>query len=327
MDISLEVLQQDLKKLQLGKESETIPLDPRMVTKGLFVEKCKFMDSKKLPLWLVFQNEEKLGKPIYVIFKCGDDLRQDVLTLQMLRIMDKLWKREGLDLKMNPYGCVATGNEIGFIEIVLNADTTANINKQYGGAKAVMNKDTLVKWLKSQNPSDSDFEKARKIFLSSCAGYCVATYVLGIGDRHNDNIMMTRAGHLFHIDFGHFLGNYKKKMGFKRERAPFVFNPQFAEILGGTKSDHFQEFVKTCCLAYNILRKKADMFINLFQMMLSTGIPELQQVEDIYYLRKAFSLDMDDEGAAKHLTNNIFISLNTKTTVINDIIHVIAHPK
>ena len=31
------------------------------------------------------------------------------------------WEREGLDLHLSPYGCVATGDEIGFIEIVLNS--------------------------------------------------------------------------------------------------------------------------------------------------------------------------------------------------------------
>jgi phosphatidylinositol-4,5-bisphosphate 3-kinase catalytic subunit alpha/beta/delta len=91
--------------------------------------------------------------------------------------------------------------------------------------------------------------------------------VLGIGDRHNDNIMVTQSGNLFHIDFGHFLGNYKKKYGIKRERAPFIFTPQYAHVLDGKGSPAFSHFVDTCCKAYNILRRNKDMFITLFQMV------------------------------------------------------------
>ena len=57
------------------------------------------MDSKMRPLWIVFENDDPYGDDVYLIFKNGDDLRQDMLTLQMIRIMDKLWKKEGLDLR------------------------------------------------------------------------------------------------------------------------------------------------------------------------------------------------------------------------------------
>ena len=108
-----------------------LPLDPRLECSGLRVEKCKTMDSKKVPLWLHFVNADPVGDEIIVIFKNGDDLRQDQLTLQMLRIMERKWERAGLDMKLSPYLCVATGDEVGFIEVVLESNTTANITKQY----------------------------------------------------------------------------------------------------------------------------------------------------------------------------------------------------
>jgi hypothetical protein len=37
--------------------------------------------------------------------------------------------------------------------VVLNASTTASVNKEKGGSKAVLYKDTLTSWLKEKNPS------------------------------------------------------------------------------------------------------------------------------------------------------------------------------
>lgn len=42
--------------------------------------------------------------------------------------------------------------------------------------------------------SRDDLDRAIEEFTLSCAGYCVATYVLGIGDRHSDNIMVRKNG-------------------------------------------------------------------------------------------------------------------------------------
>ena len=48
-----------------------------------------------------------------VIFKHGDDLRQDELILQLLALMDRLLKREKLDLKLTPYKVLACTKSFG----------------------------------------------------------------------------------------------------------------------------------------------------------------------------------------------------------------------
>jgi hypothetical protein len=37
-----------------------------------------------------------------------------MLTLQVIRIMDHIWHTEGMDLRMTPYTCLATGNQVNF---------------------------------------------------------------------------------------------------------------------------------------------------------------------------------------------------------------------
>lgn len=40
------------------------------------------------------------------------DLRQDMLTLQVMKIMDNIWKANGWDFKLTPYICLSTGKRV-----------------------------------------------------------------------------------------------------------------------------------------------------------------------------------------------------------------------
>lgn len=57
---------------------------------------------------------------------------------------------------------------------------------------------------------------------------------------------------------------------------------------------NLDRFRQLCEKAFMELRKKGDLFINLFCMMLSTGIPELRSIDDISYIREALCLGEPD---------------------------------
>ena len=106
----------------------------------------------------------------------------------------------------------------------------------------------------------------------------------GIGDRHNDNIMLQENGNLFHIDFGHILGHKKKFMGLDREPVPFVFTSMYSAVLGGTKAPNFKAFKEMGWQAFNILRENGNMIMSLFCLCLASGMPELSSPKDILWL-------------------------------------------
>ncbi|KAL7864769.1 hypothetical protein AOLI_G00161890 [Acnodon oligacanthus] len=288
-----------------------VPFDPRVRAGALLLKECKVMASKKKPLWLEFscmESEAPAGAPVGIIFKQGDDLRQDMLIIQTLMVMDSIWQENCLDLNLVPYGCISTGYNIGMIEIVRDAVTIAAIQRNQGGTTGAFRNNALYEWLKEKCPLQEKQYQAMEKFVNSCAGYCVATYVLGIGDRHNDNIMITNQGNLFHIDFGHILGNTKSFLGVSRERVPFVLTPDFLYVMGRVKGEsslYFRKFKDTCIQAYLSLRCRSRLLLTLFSLMLLTGIPELSAAQDLRYLRNALQEEQSEVEARQHFLQQI----------------------
>uniref|UniRef100_K7GHJ1 Phosphatidylinositol-4-phosphate 3-kinase catalytic subunit type 2 beta n=2 Tax=Pelodiscus sinensis TaxID=13735 RepID=K7GHJ1_PELSI len=305
-----------------------LPLSPSLLVKGIVPRDCSYFNSNAVPLKLSFQNVDTLGENIRVIFKCGDDLRQDMLTLQMIRIMNKIWVQEGLDMRMVIFRCFSTGRGRGMVEMIPNAETLRKIQVEHGVTGSFKDR-PLADWLQKHNPKEDEYEKAVENFIYSCAGCCVATYVLGICDRHNDNIMLKTTGHMFHIDFGRFLGHAQMFGNIKRDRAPFVFTSDMAYVInGGDKpSSRFHDFVDLCCQAYNLIRKHTHLFLNLLGLMLSCGIPELSDLEDLKYVYDALRPQDSETDATTYFTRLIESSLGSVATKLNFFIHNLAQMK
>ncbi|CAH8438077.1 unnamed protein product [Schistosoma turkestanicum] len=341
-DEQRELFREEVSRTETQSDLQWLP-SPLCLSETLgelLIKKCDVKRSKKRPLWLVWTNPDRLAefhhKNYQLIFKHGDDLRQDMLTLQLLKLMDRIWKEEGMDMCLTSYGCFATGYEMGIIEAVRDSRTVMSIQGERLRSALQIDSSQLYKWLmqhskqkaRQQNHSplgdSSAYERMIRTFTMSCAGYCVATFILGIRDRHPDNIMVDSTGRLFHIDFGHILDNRKKKFGFTRERVPFVLTKDFITVIARGNPDagsittatntppsvihstvggiygntYFQEFTDLCGKAYLLLRKHSNLILTLLAMMLPSGLPELTSVCDLEHVRKTLAVEIDNEQEA-----------------------------
>jgi len=106
--------------------------------------------------------------------------------------------------------------------------------------------------------------------------------------------MIKHDGRVFHIDYGHILGNFKQKLGVQREIDPFVFTPAWRYVItrGKEAPQNFtNKFLPIGKTALDVLRKNRNLFIDLFVMMLASDMPELNKPQNLRYLVETLSSD------------------------------------
>jgi len=234
-----------LKEIQLTYG----PCNTKDRIKEIDIENISIKNSASLPVWIPYKTTD--GKKKAVLFKT-EDIRKDRIITLAIYLMDMMLKENGMDMDITTYRVLPTSMNNGFIEIIDKSTTIYEIHKMdYTIQNYIMEKNS------SQIVSD-----VRCRIIKSTAAYCVITFLLGIGDRHLDNILITDEGRLFHIDFSFILGKDPKPL------APEIrLTQEMVNSLGGENSKSFKEFKNYCSLCYDCLRRRPNIFINLLFLM------------------------------------------------------------
>jgi len=172
----------------------------------------------------------------------------------------------------------------------------------------------ISKFLQEHNPKPKLMKNALSNWVKSSAGYSVLTYILAIGDRHLDNILLTKDGHMLHIDFGYIFG---------RDPKPFPprvkFTRDMMEAMGGPEFE--EQFYEKSCLSYNLLRRDACLILNLIYL---TGDWAGNKKDNLTVVRSRLLLEKDDEEAAKDYKLMVHKVMHSNFEALKDGIHTIA---
>ncbi|KAI5181456.1 phosphatidylinositol 4-kinase A [Nematocida sp. AWRm80] len=267
--------------------------------------------AEKVPYMVSFKVQDKESAELQdraVIFKFGDDCRQDVLALQIIKLFQDIFKEKGLSLFLYPYKVLATGSGTGIIEVIPGAVSRDQIGRER--VNSLVDYFSLTYGYREGHK----YTKALENFIESFAGYSLVTYILNIKDRHNGNIMITDKGHLIHIDFGFM---FDISPGNINIESPIKITDEIFTLLGGFNGEAFSMYKDLMVKGFYVLRKRAREIVLMVDLGRHGGLPCYTSTT-VKNLISRFRLDLKDEEVPKFVHNLISSSTKKLRTWIYD---------
>ena len=197
-------------------------------------------------------------KLVNFIAKANDDLRQELLAMQLIKFFDKIFKEEKIPLYLRTYEILITSSSSGLLEFLENTSSIDGIKKKMATTSKSL-------YLFYKKYFKENFEDAQINFTRSLAAYSLVCYFLQIKDRHNGNILIDMNGNIIHIDFGFILGIAPGGINF--EKAPFKLTKEYVEIMGGKDSLYYQMYKDLMVKGMIACKKYVDNFISIAEIM------------------------------------------------------------
>merc|ERR1712072_31743 len=167
----------------------------------------------------------QLAEVKHVLVKSGDNPHHDRFALAMGRVFNHLWQHEGIavsvagrsELVQNVlYGISQASVRTSVIEMVSGSSPVKSFHDRHSKMMFAMFGDAW--WQGDLN----DWVPSAPLIASAAAAFTTA-YILDIGDRHQDNMLVTREGHLFNIDFGYLFGDHPRFVDAQPFAIPVAF--------------------------------------------------------------------------------------------------------
>ena len=285
----INYVKQSIKELKFEKPFR-LPLCPSFAVHSISTDNIIVFGSSLQPVKLDFINEK--GEIYSAILKVGDDMRQDALALTTIRFIDDNLKRFNIDMHLTPYSVVPISKTFGICEFVVGAKAVSKILEQTKGYI----EDFFDPKCK---------EECRDRFIKSSAAYIVISYVLGVGDRHLDNLLMTSKGNFFHVDFGYLFGQDPKPLPCAVRVIPEMISA--LDPKGAKHTTGYTRFLRYCAIAYNAIRRKADEICCLIALMREAELPHLprEDTKIAAILLDRLHLELTEKQAEKQIVNEI----------------------
>jgi len=267
----------------------------------------KEADSAARPLFLQLVLRGAMSKfPGQLLLKTGDDLRFDSSVHFIFHLLNMFWENlqvaPGEVVRAVTYKIIPMGCDFGVIEVVSDADSIGNLYQVLPSKKGPV-----------PITSPAEKESIMNRLLATAVGGYMGAFVLGIGDRHYDNIMIRTDGTLLHIDFGHILGS--KVFA---DTADFAITDELYEYLG----ELWSRFVELSVEAYKVLFQNRTQ-VRHWMMTAFNGIRK----EDVgsFVDKCVFFGTNDQKDALKRIREVVEAGPGNIKTWIKNSFHVIKH--
>lgn len=175
-------------------------------------------------------------------------------------------------------------------------------------------KDVMWEYMSERFPTPNLMMNARTKFIQAYAVWCMVGYIIGLGDRHWDNIIFhLDTGAVSHVDFDCIFEKGKSLP--VAELVPFRLTRNIIDVFGVLKEKGL--FTKTCELVLQVIRKNKRNIIGFLSSFVNDPIIEnggqLYSSEMAKYALKVIELKLTGNDNYKELTQTVEQQVETNT--------------